>query len=123
MVIPKNKTLVLGASLKSNRYSNRAIEELVAHGELVVAIGSRIGTVAGISIETKPVSFKEIDTVTLYLNPQLQEQYYQYILALNPRRVIFNPGAENLEFEKTLRAHGILVDCACTLVLLRTNQY
>ncbi|WP_435577436.1 CoA-binding protein [Gilvibacter sp.] len=123
METAKNTTLVLGASLKSNRYSYYAIERLVAHDQPVVAIGLRAGTVAGIPIETTPVPFDGIDTVTLYLNPQRQQQYYDYIIGLKPRRVIFNPGTENLEFENKLRANGILADRACTLVLLSTNQY
>ena len=67
--------------------------------------------------------FQNIDTVTLYLNPKNQEPYYQQILDLKPRRVIFNPGTENPEFYKLLEAEGVEVEVACTLVLLATGQY
>ncbi|WP_299439664.1 CoA-binding protein [uncultured Aquimarina sp.] len=117
------KTLVLGASLKSNRYSNLAINRLVTYKQDVVAIGLREGVVSGITIETDSVNFEDIDTITLYLNPARQKQYYEYIVNLNPKRVIFNPGTENPEFYEILRQAAIEVEVACTLVLLSTNQY
>ena len=117
------KTLVIGASLKSHRYSNMAIQKLVQAGQDVVAIGLREGEVAGVSIKTDKVLFKNIDTVTLYLNPQRQVAYYDYIISLKPRRVIFNPGTENMEFVSLLQEHGIFAEIACTLVLLSMNQY
>lgn len=119
----KNVTLVLGASLKEIRYSNKAIYRLRANNIKVVALGLREGNVADVSIEIEKKHFKNIDTVTLYLNPKRQEEYYNYILDLKPRRVIFNPGTENFEFEKLLRNNDIEVAVACTLVLLATNQY
>ncbi len=67
--------------------------------------------------------FKNVDTVTLYLNAKRQEEYYDYIISLKPRRVIFNPGTENFEFEKLLKKNAIYAEIACTLVLLRTCQY
>ena len=67
--------------------------------------------------------FKDIDTVTLYLNPKRQQEYYDYIISLHPKRVIFNPGTENPEFYELLRNKKIEVEVACTLVLLGTNQY
>lgn len=117
------KTLVLGASLKPNRYSYYAIERLVNKGEPVVAVGLRPGEVAGVEVATTLMPFEGVDTVTLYLNPERQKQYYDYIIGLKPRRVIFNPGTENPEFENKLRSLGILADRACTLVLLSTDQY
>ncbi|WJJ96031.1 CoA-binding protein [Algibacter luteus] len=116
-------TLVLGASLKPNRYSNYAIQRLVANNIEVKALGVRTGEVSGVTIETEKLPFKNIDTVTLYLNPKRQEEYYDYILALNPRRVIFNPGTENPELYKILKENNIEFEAACTLVLLSTNQY
>ena len=116
-------TLVLGASLKPNRYSNYAIQRLVANNIEVKALGVRTGEVSGVTIETEKLPFKNIDTVTLYLNPKRQEEYYDYILALNPRRVIFNPGTENPELYKILKENNIELEAACTLVLLSTNQY
>ena len=117
------KTLVLGASLKTNRYSNYAIQRLVANKYDVVAFGLRKGTISGIEVDTELLPFKDIDTVTLYLNPKRQKDYYNYIVSLNPNRVIFNPGTENPEFYALLRLAGVKVEVACTLVLLATNQY
>ncbi|MAM28575.1 MAG: CoA-binding protein [Flavobacteriaceae bacterium] len=117
------KTLVLGASLKPNRYSNLAINRLVTYNHPVVAIGLRKGVVAGVEISTEKVPYKNVDTVTLYLNPSRQQEYYEYIISLQPQRVIFNPGTENPEFYELLRNKNIQVEVACTLVLLGTNQY
>lgn len=117
------KTLVVGASLKSNRYSNIAMNKLVAYKQEVVAIGLRQGAVAGIHIETEIIDFENIDTVTLYLNPARQQQYYNYIVGLDPKRVIFNPGTENPVFYEILKKADIEIEVACTLVLLSTNQY
>ena len=117
------KTLVLGASLKPHRYSNLAINKLVAYKQEVVAIGLRKGEVLGIPIETEMVDFKDIDTITLYLNPSRQEQYYSYIVNLEPNRVIFNPGTENPVLYEILKKADINAEVACTLVLLSTNQY
>ncbi len=117
------KTLVLGASLKANRYSNYVINRLVDNQHEVLAIGLRSGEVAGVEIQTELEDINGIDTVTLYLNPLRQKPYYDYIVDLNPRRVIFNPGTENPEFYQLLRKANIEVDVACTLVLLSTNQY
>ncbi|SFN96288.1 hypothetical protein SAMN04487989_107107 [Bizionia echini] len=117
------KTLVIGASLKPNRYSNIAINRLVNYQHDVVAFGLRSGTVSGVSIDTELKPYTNIETVTLYLNPQRQVDYYEYIISLNPKRVIFNPGTENPEFYKLLDAANIKSEVACTLVLLSTNQY
>jgi len=117
------KTLVIGASLKPIRYSNRAIHSLRNKNVPTVAIGLRNGSVEDVKIETDKVAFKDIDTVTLYLNPTRQEDYYEYISKLSPRRVIFNPGTENPKFYEMLKKEGIHVEVACTLVLLSTNQY
>jgi len=117
------KTLVLGASLKPIRYSNLAIHSLVEKGHPVLAIGMREGEVAGVSIETSKKNFSDIDTITLYLNPQRQVAYYSYIISLSPQRVIFNPGTENPEFYALLQENNITYEVSCTLVLLGTNQY
>lgn len=117
------KTLVIGASLKPNRYSNMAIERLVSFQHDVVAFGLRAGTVSGVAIDTELKPYSNIDTVTLYLNPENQKAYYQYIISLHPKRVIFNPGTENPEFYRLLHAANIESEVACTLVLLSTNQY
>lgn len=117
------KTLVLGASLNPNRYSYLAINRLVSHGHPVEAIGLKKGTVAGVEISVEKVDFNNIDTITLYLNPKRQEEYYDYIVSLNPKRVIFNPGTENSELFEILQKNRIEYEVACTLVLLGTNQY
>ncbi len=119
----KKKTVVLGASDHSNRYSYLAVNRLTAHGHPVVPIGAHPGRVAGIEILTSTPNEEDVDTVTLYLNPQRQKQYYDYIIGLNPKRVVFNPGTENEEFEALLQQHGIATMEACTLVMLTTGRY
>ena len=74
-------------------------------------------------IETEKLPFHGVDTVSLYLNPKRQEEYYEYIVSLQPRRVIFNPGTENDAFYELLRKKNIAFEESCTLVLLATNQY
>ncbi len=119
----KKKTLVLGASMNPARYSNIAIKRLVSHQQPTVAVGLRKGEVQGIAITNEEEDFQDVDTITLYLNPQRQEQYYNYILSLKPNRVIFNPGTENPELFSLLRKNNIEIEIACTLVMLATNQY
>lgn len=119
----KKTTLVLGASVNTERYSNKAIHKLRANNLKVFAIGAKKGIVLDVNIEKEKVLFEDVDTVTLYLNPTRQKEYYNYVLELKPRRVIFNPGTENLEFEKVLKESGIETEIACTLVLLSINQY
>ncbi len=117
------KTLVLGASLKTDRYSNFAMRSLVDKEHEVIGVGLKEGVVAGVSIlKGKPV-LEDIDTVTLYLNASRQEEYYEYILSLHPKRVIFNPGTTNRDFEELLTKNNIGFENSCTLVLLSTGQY
>lgn len=117
------KTLVIGASLKPERYSYIAIKRLVEKSINTDAYGLKEGIINGVQIKTNFSDFQNIHTVTLYLNPKKQVEYYEEIINLNPKRVIFNPGTENPEFYKLLRNKGIHVEIACTLVLLATNQY
>jgi predicted CoA-binding protein len=117
------KTLVIGASENPDRYSYKAIKALVSHQHEVVAIGLRVGEVAGVSFNSEKKAYENIDTVTLYVGPQNQSEYYSYIIGLKPKRVIFNPGTENPEFIAQLKAAGIYPEIACTLVLLATGQY
>ncbi len=119
----KKKTIVLGASANPERYSFLAINKLNAYGHPVVAIGKKKGEIAKVAIETEPKPLDDVDTVTLYLNANNQKQYYNYILSLNPKRIIFNPGAENEELNKLAIEKGIKTIEACTLVLLSTGQY
>ncbi|WP_177766164.1 CoA-binding protein [Flavobacterium sp. I3-2] len=117
------KTLVIGASENVQRYSNMAIRKLKQFEHEVKAFGLRKGEVDGVVIDTDLLSYENIDMVTLYLSPKNQEAYYDYILGLKPKRVIFNPGTENPEFYETLKNNGIDFEEACTLVLLNTKQY
>lgn len=119
----KDKTLVIGASTNPERYSYKAAERLLQHGHAVYLLGARAGTLFHLPIETTPQPYPDVDTVTLYLGVANQPMYYDYIVSLKPRRVIFNPGTENPAFEARLREQGILAEEACTLVLLGTNAY
>lgn len=119
----KNATLVIGASAHQDRYSNMAINRLQLAGEPVVALGKQKGIVHNVEILTGEPELDNIDTVTLYINPTIQKKYYDYILSLKPRRIIFNPGAENPELEALARKNNIQPQNACTLVLLSTHQY
>lgn len=117
------KTLILGASSDPSRYSYLALNRLRNAGHDVEAIGKKEETVADVKIHNATVSLNDINTVTLYLNPQNQKAYYDYILSLHPKRIIFNPGAENEELEKLAKENNIDTMQACTLVLLATGQY
>ncbi|HEX6428264.1 MAG TPA: CoA-binding protein [Niastella sp.] len=117
------KTLVLGASENPSRYSFLAINSLRRHQHPVAAIGRKTGRVLDVDITTEKKPLDTVDTVTLYLNPLHQKEYYDYILSLRPKRIIFNPGAENIELYELAKSNGILPLEACTLVLLSTGQY
>ena len=119
----QKKTLVLGASDNPERYSYLAVNRLRAKGQPVAAIGIRKVKVADVDIDTEKIPYSDIDTVSLYLNPQNQKQYYDYILSLHPKRLIFNPGAENQELYNLAKSNGIQPMEACTLVLLSTGQF
>jgi predicted CoA-binding protein len=117
------KTLVLGASDNPERYSYLAVNRLRSKGHPVAAIGRKLTKVGDVEIGTAKQALTGVDTVTLYLNPANQKEYYDYILSLHPRRVIFNPGAENPELAGLAQAKGIRTMEACTLVLLSTGQF
>jgi len=123
MPVTTKKTLVLGASPNPQRYSYLAITKLREHHHPVVAIGRKLAKVADVNIEAEKMPVADLDTVTVYLNKDNQKNYYDYIIAQHPRRVIFNPGAENELFEKLLNDQNIQTIEACTLVLLGTGQY
>jgi uncharacterized protein len=116
-------TLVLGASDNPERYSYLAVNSLRKHGHTVAAVGRKKTTVTDVEVDNEMISFKNIDTVTLYLNETHQKEYYDYIFSLHPHRIIFNPGAENDELFNLAKQKGITVMEACTLVLLSTGQY
>lgn len=118
-----HKTLVLGASLKPSRYSHITVRRLVDAQKETVAFGLSSGSISGVQVQTDFTSFKDIHTVTLYINPTHQKEYYERIISLQPKRVIFNPGTENQEFYTLLKQEGINAEVACTLVLLATDEY
>jgi predicted CoA-binding protein len=117
------KTLIIGASTEPSRYAYLAANKLLRHKHEIELLGVKEGIVAGKKIKTEKENFEDIDTVTLYLNPKRQAEYFDYVAKLNPRRVIFNPGTENLGFKKFLSENGIESIEACTLVMLSTEQY
>jgi predicted CoA-binding protein len=119
----QKKTLIIGASENPERYGNMALLRLRSKGHPVVAIGKRKGKVADVEIQTESRDWKDIDTVTLYLNPQNQKPYYDYIIGLNPARIIFNPGTENPELQSLAEKKGIETIEACTLVMLSVGNY
>jgi predicted CoA-binding protein len=119
------KTVVVGASPNRGRYAWIASEMLQEYGHPIVPLGIRSGEIAGesiIDIRTRP-EIPDVDTVTLYLAPPNQQQWYDYLIRLKPKRIIFNPGTENPEFVRRAREAGIETVEACTMVLLRSRQY
>ncbi len=117
------KTIVLGASPNPSRYSYRAVNRLISDGYEAVPIGVKKGQIDGIEIITEMPFVRNVHTITLYLNPARQEPHYDYILGLNPERIIFNPGTENPELMRLATEKGIEVEVACTLVLLAVGEY
>lgn len=117
------KTVVIGASANPDRYSNRAVRKLKQYGHEVVAVGLRAGEIDGVKIHADRPVIENVDTVTMYVGAQNQVALYDYIFSLNPRRIIFNPGAENEDLEMKARDKGIEVEEACTLVLLSIGDY
>lgn len=121
----KNKTVIIGASTNPARYAHIAAEMLTSYGHDIVPVGIKKGEVFGhpiLDIRKRP-AVEGVDTVTLYIGPVHQPEWYDYILGMKPRRVIFNPGTENPEFEKKVNDQGAEPIEACTLVMLRTGQY
>lgn len=119
------KTAIIGATPNPSRYAYTAAHMLTEHGHPIVPIGIKSGTVAGqeiLDLREKP-TLTDIDTVTLYIGPRHQPEWYDYIVRLNPQRIIFNPGTENTELSEKAQALGIEPVIACTLVMLRTGAY
>ncbi|MEP7258945.1 MAG: CoA-binding protein [Flavitalea sp.] len=117
------KTLILGASSNPERYSFLALNKLRKFNHPVEAIGKKEEKIADVTVLTEKKPLRDIDTITIYLSPANQKEYYDYILSLHPKRIIFNPGAENEELEILAEKNGIEPIEACTLVLLSTGQY
>ncbi len=117
------RTLIIGASENPKRVSNQAITRLRNANHEVLAIGARKGIVEDVKIITEKISFSDVHTVSLYINPRIQDEYEEYIIGLKPKRIIFNPGTENIDFRRKAAKAGIDTLDACTLVMLRTDQY
>jgi uncharacterized protein len=119
----QKKTVVLGASENPSRYSYLAVRKLKAHNHPVVAVGNKEGRIGDVAIVKEYPKEEGVDTVTLYLNPTNQKPYYDYILSLQPKRIVFNPGTENEELMELAEEKGIEPFVGCTLVMLSTGQY
>lgn len=118
------RTLILGGSPNPERYAYRATVSLSNHGHEVFPVGLREGKIEEHSILTNTPIIENIDTVTLYVGPQNQPEYYDYIInQIHPARIIFNPGTENQALEKLAHEKGIETEVACTLVLLSIGNY
>ncbi len=117
------RTLVLGATPNPQRFAYMAVQRLLAYGHEVFPVGIRKGQAAGIDILNGQPAIESVDTITLYLNPDHQRPYYDYILGLQPVRIIFNPGTENPELMRLAQERGIAVEVACTLVMLSLGVY
>ncbi|KOF04361.1 CoA-binding protein [Roseivirga seohaensis subsp. aquiponti] len=119
------KTVIIGSNPKTNNYAFMAAERLKNYGHEFIPIGISEGQVLGksiLNIRDEP-KIDEVDTVTLYINPQRQIEWYSYILSLKPKRIIFNPGTENQELKKLAEAQGIICEEACTLVMLSVGNF
>jgi uncharacterized protein len=117
------KTVVIGASDNENRYSNMATKRLLSHGHEVFPIGIRKGKINDLEIITEKPMLKDIDTVTMYVGTQNQDSWIDYIISLNPKRIIFNPGTENDDFENLANTKGIETVEGCTLVMLSVGTF
>jgi predicted CoA-binding protein len=118
-----NKIIVLGASPKVWRYSNKAIKELRINKYSVVAVGFRRGVIGDVEILMGMPDIKGVDTLSLYIGPVRQKAFYNYILGLKPRQIIFNPGTENTELMEKAKEAGIKVVENCMLMMLKTGTY
>lgn len=117
------KTLVIGASENPERYSYKAVKLLKRHKHEVIALAKRKGKIDDTEIVTEIEPESEIHTVTLYLSPKNQAEYYKKILDLNPQRIIFNPGTENDELKQLAEQSNIKTIENCTLVMLNSNIF
>ncbi len=115
---------ILGASKNQERYSYLAFKMLQQYGHTPVPVSPKFAELEGIKTYPSLSEVKEkIDTLTMYVGPDISTKLKPEILALRPRRVIFNPGSENSTLQGELKKAGVEVEEACTLVLLRTNQF
>ena len=119
------KTVLVGASPNQSRYAYLAATMLAEYNHDTVLLGIQKGEIGGnkiLNIREKP-AIENVDTITLYIGPQRQPEWYDYLLGLKPKRIIFNPGTENEDFENRAEQQGVEVLEACTLVMLRSRQY
>lgn len=119
----KKRTLVVGATDNPTRYAYKAATMLHEYGHPIELLGIKTGSVAGTTIQHGEPELSQVDTVTLYVGTRNQPPLYDYLLRLSPKRIIFNPGTENPEFEKKAQQHGIETIHGCTLVMLSVGQY
>jgi predicted CoA-binding protein len=118
------KVAILGASKNPERYSYKAFKMLQQYGHLPYPVTPKFAELEGIPAVGRLTEIKDqIDTLTMYVGPDISSRLADDILKLKPRRVIFNPGSENPKLQETLAQNGIKIEEACTLVLLRTNQF
>ena len=117
------KTLVLGATPNPDRYAHRATLRLAQYGHEVVPVGIKEGKIGRFDILTGQPFIDDVDTVTLYVGTDRLEPYYDYILSLKPKRIIFNPGTENDELMELAEKQGIEIVEGCTLVMLSIGAY
>ena len=117
------KTVVIGASSNPDRYSFKAVNALLNHNVEVIPLGIKKGEISGLEIINDKPSVEDVHTVSLYVGPKNQESWMDYIISLNPKRVIFNPGTENESFYNKLNASNITFEDACTLLLLSIGEY
>ncbi|MDM8161940.1 CoA-binding protein [Labilibaculum sp. K2S] len=117
------KTVVIGASLNEERYSNQCVRLLREHDIETIAVGNKEGKISDVEINVGRPYERKVETVAVYLSPKNQEPYYDYIIGLKPERILFPPGTENPEFYRKANALGIETEEACPLVMLRTGVY
>jgi predicted CoA-binding protein len=117
------KTIVLGATPNPERYAYLAVKKLLAYGHDAIPVGIRNGEIEGTPIQNGRPEINDVDTITLYLNPDHQREYYDYIFSLQPKRLIFNPGTENPELMRLAQEKGVETEVACTLVMLSVGVY
>ena len=116
-------TVVIGATPSEEKYGFKATVSLKNHGHKVYPIGIKAGNIEGLDIITDKPTIQNVDTVTLYVGPQNQDGWKDYIFSLKPKRLIFNPGTENEVLEAAAKAKGIETVQACTLVMLSIGNY
>ncbi len=117
------KTVVLGASPNPVRFSYKAVKSLMRHDQEVVAVGFRTGLIEEQEILVGQPPIDNVHTVSIYIGSSRQEEYYDYIFSLNPKRVIFNPGTVNPDFMGKLQHAGIEPVGGCMLVMLNEGTY